>query len=83
MFIAILSLIGFPCLSGFYSKDLIVDVNFLHFAVSSSLAAYFSYVSLKVGTALSTFYSIRLLFLIGFNKYAMGYRQRFAHIKAK
>jgi len=53
-----LSLMGFPFLTGFYSKDLIIETAFANYTVNS----YFSF-SLSLFTALLTaFYSIRLLY---------------------
>ena len=63
-FIGSFSLAGFPFLTGFYSKDLILELSFSNFSYIS-LFAY----SLGVLSAFFTaFYSIRLLYLAFFTK---------------
>ena len=59
MFIGSLALTGFPFLTGFYSKDLILELAFGNY----SLKGYFSYYLGTVGAFLTSFYSIRLVFL--------------------
>ena len=64
MVIGSLALIGFPFLSGFYSKDLILEASFGKFCVSG----HFSYVLGTIGAFFTSFYSARLLFLTFLSK---------------
>ena len=64
-----LALIGFPFLTGFYSKDLILEVAFGKFTSQS----HFSYYLGSVGAFFTAFYSTRLLFLTFLSK-PNGYR---------
>jgi NADH-ubiquinone oxidoreductase chain 5 len=59
MFIGSLSLMGFPFLSGFYSKDVILEVAFAKFTISG----HFAYWLGSLSAFFTAFYSIRLLFL--------------------
>lgn len=60
MLIASLSMVGFPFLSGFYSKDLIIEaVKFSHLK-----AAPFAYFCVLAGVFITALYSFRLLFLV-------------------
>jgi NADH-ubiquinone oxidoreductase chain 5 len=59
MVIGSLALIGFPFLTGFYSKDLILEVSFSKYDCSGYLSYYLGTIS----AFLTTFYSTRLLFL--------------------
>nr|YP_009112363.1 NADH dehydrogenase subunit 5 [Prays oleae]AIY61497.1 NADH dehydrogenase subunit 5 [Prays oleae] len=58
-----LSLCGIPFLSGFYSKDLILEV------VSMSSLNFFIYLLYYVSTGLTMFYTIRLLFYTMINDF--------------
>jgi len=64
-----LALIGFPFLTGFYSKDLILEVAFGKF----TNASHFSYYLGTLGAFFTAFYSTRLIFLTFLSK-PNGYR---------
>ena len=64
MTIGSLALIGFPFLTGFYSKDLILEISFGKY----SLTGYFSYILGTLGAFLTAFYSTRLLYLTFLSK---------------
>jgi NADH-ubiquinone oxidoreductase chain 5 len=59
MLIASLSLIAFPFMSGFYSKDLILESSYGQYYFSS-IAVYFIAV---IGATFTTLYSIKVLYL--------------------
>ena len=59
MLIGSLALIGFPFLTGFYSKDVILEVAYGKFTVEG----HFSYILGTIGAFLTAFYSTRLLYL--------------------
>lgn len=63
-FIGSLALVGFPFLSGFYSKDIILESTAAQFKNTS----LFIYCLGIVGAFATTFYSVRLLLLTFFNK---------------
>ena len=60
MVIGSLALIGFPFLTGFYSKDAILEVAF----AKGSLYGTFSYILGSLAAWCTSFYSTRLLFLV-------------------
>ena len=64
MTVGSLALIGFPFLTGFYSKDLILEISFGKY----SLTGYFSYILGTLGAFLTAFYSTRLLYLTFLSK---------------
>ncbi len=64
-----LSLTGFPFLTGFYSKEVILEIAFSKFSVSS----FFIYWLGVIAAFITSFYSIRLIYLVFFaspNSYA-------------
>jgi len=64
MVIGSLALIGFPFLTGFYSKDVILEVAYGKYTNEG----HFSYVLGSVGAFLTAFYSTRLLYLTFLSK---------------
>jgi NADH-ubiquinone oxidoreductase chain 5 len=70
MTIGSLALIGFPFLTGFYSKDLILEVAFGRY----SIIGYFSYCLGSIGAFFTAFYSTRLAYLTFLSK-PNGYRK--------
>jgi len=59
-----LSLIGFPFLAGFYSKDAILELAYS----SYSTVGFFAYILGSVSAFLTSFYSFRLMFLVYYDK---------------
>ncbi len=59
MVIGSLALIGFPFLTGFYSKDVILEVAYGKYTAEG----HFSYLLGSIGAFLTAFYSTRLLYL--------------------
>lgn len=59
MFIASLSLVAFPFMTGFYSKDLILESAFAQYKYSS-IAVYFT---ATIGAMFTTLYSVKVLYL--------------------
>lgn len=70
MVIGSLALIGFPFLTGFYSKDLILEVAYGKF----SAAGHLSYFLGTIGAFLTAFYSTRLVYLTFLSK-PNGFKQ--------
>jgi proton-translocating NADH-quinone oxidoreductase chain L len=62
MLLASLSLIGFPFFSGFYSKDLLIESTMATFGNLSYIIYFISALS----TAVSAFYSFRLVYFVFF-----------------
>jgi NADH-ubiquinone oxidoreductase chain 5 len=58
-----LALIGFPFLSGFYSKDLILEIAYSKYTVNSRFVYWLG----TVTAGLTSFYSFRLLYFVFFN----------------
>jgi NADH-ubiquinone oxidoreductase chain 5 len=65
-----LALIGFPFLTGYYSKDLILEVSYGKY----SILGYFCYFLGSFGAFFTAFYSMRLICLTFFLK-PFGYKQ--------
>ena len=64
MVIGSLALIGFPFLTGFYSKDVILEVAYGKYTNEG----HFSYILGSIGAFLTAFYSTRLLYLTFLSK---------------
>jgi len=64
MVIGSLALIGFPFLTGFYSKDVILEVAYGKYSVSG----HFSYILGSIGAFCTAFYSTRLVYLTFLSK---------------
>jgi NADH-ubiquinone oxidoreductase chain 5 len=58
MFLGFLALTGFPFLSGFYSKDLILEISFSKYIFGSTFAYWFG----SLTACLTGFYSFRILY---------------------
>jgi NADH-ubiquinone oxidoreductase chain 5 len=65
-----LALIGFPFLTGYYSKDLILETAYSKY----NLLGYFCYFLGTLGTIFSAFYSIRLCYFTFLSK-PLGYKK--------
>ena len=65
-----LALIGFPFLTGFYSKDIILEVAYGKY----NFLGIFSYLLGTIGAFFTAFYSMRLSYLTFLSK-PMGYKQ--------
>jgi NADH-ubiquinone oxidoreductase chain 5 len=63
MFIGSLSLMGFPFLTGFYSKDVILELAYAKYTMDASLAHWLGTIS----AFFTSFYSFRLLYLTFLN----------------
>jgi NADH-ubiquinone oxidoreductase chain 5 len=75
MLIGSFSLMGFPFLTGFYSKDMILEIAFANFSTIS----HFSYWLGSFSAFFTAFYSIRLIYLVFLTK-CRGYRSIFVVI---
>jgi proton-translocating NADH-quinone oxidoreductase chain L len=67
MLVASLSLVGFPFLSGFYSKDFLLEGTFAQF----QQLGYVIYIISALSTFISSFYSFRLIYLVFFGEIAI------------
>ncbi len=70
MCIGSFSLVGFPFLTGFYSKDVILEVAYAKYTVSGNFAYYLG----SICVLLTSYYSFRLLFLTFLNP-SSGFRE--------
>lgn len=68
-----LCLIGFPFLSGFYSKELILEIAL----VKISISGYFFYFVGTFSAFVTAFYSMRLIFYVFFNAPVSNFRVMF------
>ena len=59
MLIASLSLVAFPFMTGFYSKDLILESSFGQFYFSSTVVYFIA----TIGAMFTTLYSVKVLYL--------------------
>ena len=71
-----LALIGFPGMSGFFSKDSIIEAV----ALSEIPGAGFAYVSVLLGVFITTFYSFRMFFVVFHGKSNVDEHTK-AHLK--
>ena len=63
--IGTLCIIGFPFTSGFFSKDLILEVMLY----KNNTISFIAYLMLLFGALVTTIYSLRLLFFVFYNEY--------------
>jgi NADH-quinone oxidoreductase subunit L len=66
--IGTLALVGTPFLSGFYSKDTIIEAAAHHAHQSPSWIATYGYWAVLLGAFVTSFYSFRLLYMTYFGK---------------
>lgn len=67
---------GLPFLSGFYSKDLIIEVAFSSYIIRNNFIYWLS----LIAAVFTTLYSTRLMFLTFFNK-PNGFKSDYKNIK--
>lgn len=70
MFVASLSLMGIPFLTGFYSKDVILELSYANYTLHGS----FTYWIGSISAFCTAFYSIRLIYHVFWGKRARGFR---------
>ena len=66
--IGTLCIIGFPFTSGFFSKDLILEIMLYE----NSMITFIAYTMLLLGSLVTTIYSLRLLFTVFYGSYRDG-----------
>lgn len=76
MLIGTMSLVGFPFLTGFYSKDSILEIAFVSFTFVGLFAYWFGTLSVF----LTAFYSFRLLWLTFWTSLPSGKRTTYLHV---
>lgn len=59
MFVGSLSLMGLPFLTGFYSKDVILELAYAHYSISGQFAFWLG----SISVVFTSYYSLRVLFL--------------------
>ncbi len=64
--IGTLAIIGFPFLTGFYSKDVIIEFSYSRYLING----YFAYTFAMIAVMLTSIYSIRLLHLVFISKFS-------------
>src|SRR5947209_4356434 len=76
MLIASLSLIAFPFMTGFYSKDFILEASYGKFYFSATIV----YIIATIGATFTTLYSVKVLYLTFItNPNGSIMNQRYAH----
>jgi len=75
MFIGSLALIGFPFLTGFYSKDVILEVAYAKYTIDGNFAYWLG----SLSALFTSYYSFRLLFLT-FLAPTNAYKQSLKHV---
>ena len=75
MLVGTIALLGLPWLSGFYSKDLIIELAYSRYSFSSTYA----YVLGSITAGLTAFYSFRLISLV-FLSYPNAPRQTYVNV---
>ena len=81
MVIGSLALIGFPFLTGFYSKDVILEVAYAKYTISGNFAYWLG----SLSALFTSYYSFRLLFLTFFGEnskpmsFSNSFKQSIAH----
>nr|YP_009476649.1 NADH dehydrogenase subunit 5 [Storeatula sp. CCMP1868]AVM81142.1 NADH dehydrogenase subunit 5 [Storeatula sp. CCMP1868] len=68
------ALMGMPFLAGFYSKDIILETAFVKYSLTGSFAFWVG----CIAASFTSFYSIRLLFLVFLTK-PNGFKQSYQH----
>jgi len=64
-----LAILGFPFLSGFYSKDLIIELVYSRY----NLDSIFVYLLALMGALFTASYSLKIIFYIFFSKVNFNY----------
>ena len=77
--ISLLALVGFPFLSGFYSKEVIIEISFSSYKINS----FYIYFISSISALLTSYYGFRCLYLsfLSFNNSYKNYLQNILIIK--